>query len=334
MERFWNLLCSRWQLGAPLKPPVRVSGGYMHKMYRLDTQTRSFAIKLLNPEVMSRPEAMGNYRRAEALERVLEHSGLEIVPALSLNGQKMQCMEGQYYYVFPWVEHTALRWEEIETTHCALIGDLLAQMHSLPIPVEETISEPVQPENLAFNWAALARNAQNACPELAPVLLEHMPVLEAAQHAYNRAVNALPAMCCICNADMDCKNVLWQNGQPLVIDLECLELGNPVNDLIQLSLSWAGGTLCRIDTERLRTFLAAYGQRNPLPPMDWHSLAGLGYSWLDWLGYSLRRAFGETGADSSERRIGLTQALETMERISYYAAMQEEVTALFEAVLG
>lgn len=335
LRAYFGTLAQSCRLGYLTADPQPVSGGYMHQMYRLDTTGGCYAVKLLNPEVMSRPTAMDNYRRAEALEAVLEQNGLSIVPALVFGGRKMQCIDGRYCYVFPWVEHTALGWREIEPAHCAVMGDLLARMHSLLIPTGKGAPQfdPVRPEAMTIDWAALACKAETACPEIAPALLEQLPVLEAAQTAYNLAVEVLPPLCCICNADMDCKNVLWKNSQPLVIDLECLETGNPVNDLIQLSLSWAGGVVCRIDFGCLRTFLSAYRQRKELPPVDWRCVTGLGFSWLDWLSYSLRRAFGETGGDSAERQTGLAQAVETLERIRYFASVQDKIAAVMEAVM-
>ncbi len=334
-SNFFEELATALSLGEPAQQPQPVSGGYMHRMYRLETTRGCYAVKLLNPEVMSRPTAMDNYCRAEALESVLEQSGLPVVAALVFRGSKMQCIQGQYCYVFPWVEHTALGWREIEPVHCAAVGDLLAQMHNLPIPSGEGLPqfESVNPESLTIDWVALARKAETACPEIAPALLAQLPVLEAAQTAYNRAVEALPPLCCICNADMDCKNVLWKNGQPLVIDLECLETGNPVNDLIQLSLSWAGGVVCRIDHGCLRTFLSAYRKGKALPTMDWRVLTGLGFSWLDWLHYNLRRATGEISGSEAEKQMGLGQAMETMERIRYFASVQEKIAAVMEAVM-
>lgn len=333
---FFEKLAKDLSLGHLIQQPRPVSGGYMHRMYRLETAQGSYAVKLLNPEVMSRPTAKDNYRRAEALENVLEQSGLPIVAALSFDGGKMQCVQGQYCYVFPWVEHSALNWRDIEPVHCTIMGDLLARMHSLPIPSGDGFPqfEPVQPEAMAIDWPALAQAVSSCCSEISQGLAEMLPVLEKAQQAYNRAVEALPPLMCICNADMDCKNVLWRNNQPLVIDLECLETGNPVNDLIQLSLSWAGGTVCRFDFGRFRAFLSAYRQRKALPTMDWRSLTGLGFSWLDWLHYNLCRAMGQISGSEAEKQMGINQTRETLERIRYFASTQEEIAALLQAVMS
>ena len=41
--------------------PVRLSGGFMHKIYKINTQQGTFVLKLLNPFVMQRETAMDNF---------------------------------------------------------------------------------------------------------------------------------------------------------------------------------------------------------------------------------------------------------------------------------
>ena len=45
-------------LEKPAAPAAPVSGGFMHRMYKVDTAAGSYAVKHLNLEVMKRPEAM------------------------------------------------------------------------------------------------------------------------------------------------------------------------------------------------------------------------------------------------------------------------------------
>ena len=78
------------ELGKVVFPVVPVSGGFMHRMFRAETGEKAYAVKHLNPEIMKRPGVMENYRRAEKLEQILEDAGIPVVPALMLNGRKMQ----------------------------------------------------------------------------------------------------------------------------------------------------------------------------------------------------------------------------------------------------
>ena len=67
----------------------RVSGGLMHKMYKVRTDAGVYAVKCLNPEIMKRPGVFDNYRRAEKLEERLDNAGIRIVSSLMFDGKKM-----------------------------------------------------------------------------------------------------------------------------------------------------------------------------------------------------------------------------------------------------
>ena len=58
-------------LGDAVLPITPVSGGFIHRMYRVDTKDCSYAVKHLNSNIMKRPEAMANYKKAEALGRTI-----------------------------------------------------------------------------------------------------------------------------------------------------------------------------------------------------------------------------------------------------------------------
>ena len=50
-------------------PVVPVTGGFMHRMYKVSTANHTYAVKHLNPEIMKRPDAMSNYKRLKNLKR-------------------------------------------------------------------------------------------------------------------------------------------------------------------------------------------------------------------------------------------------------------------------
>lgn len=316
---FENIL-NELNLGLFTAPPQRVSGGYMHKMYKLETTTGTYAIKLLNPSIMKRSDAMGNYKRAEELERVLEENKLPIVPALVKNGQKMQCISGQYCYLFDWVDAKALDWHEIRAEHCEIAGALLARIHKL----EQTQGSSTG-EGFDFDWDAYIALADEKCPEIAEELKTNRDLLYFAQQEYNSAMLSAPSISCICDGDMDSKNVLWQDGKPLIIDLECLDYGNPFLEMFQLALSWSGGVLCDIDFERLEAFIAAYAQEYGELNIDLKSLYGIGFSWLDWLEYNVKRALLIECENEEEQKLGIGQVHETLGRIVYYHSVKEEI---------
>lgn len=83
-------LIRQCDLGKILADVESVSGGFMHRMYKVTTDSGIYAVKHLNAEIMKRPEVLENYARAEKIERMLEENDIPIVPAMVIHERKMQ----------------------------------------------------------------------------------------------------------------------------------------------------------------------------------------------------------------------------------------------------
>lgn len=79
----FDMIMNDLELGELTSPVISVSGGFMHRMYCMETTTGKYAIKLLNPEIMKRPDVFENYQTAEMFEGILQINKLPIVPALT-----------------------------------------------------------------------------------------------------------------------------------------------------------------------------------------------------------------------------------------------------------
>ena len=62
-------MCGLGKIIADAEP---VSGGLMHRMYKVITNSGVYAVKHLNAEIMKRPGVHENYARAEKIEGILE----------------------------------------------------------------------------------------------------------------------------------------------------------------------------------------------------------------------------------------------------------------------
>lgn len=296
----------------------------MHRMYRAETESGAYAVKILNPEVMSRPDSMANYARAEAIEALLEANSFPAAYALTINGRKMQEISGHYLYIFPWLNAKTVLWHDIKETHCRAAGNLLGRLHKIALSAEKT-QAPV----LDMDIPGLIETAKLPCPDLHAALIENKALLETALLKYNAAAENLPACAAITNGDMDCKNVMWDENGPTMIDLECLDRGNPVSDLIILSLSWAGGDICQIAPAKLDAFLSAYSETCTLPDIPLEKFCTLGYSWLNWLNYNVKRAAGVVATDPDEIKLGLDESMRTILRINHIYNMKETLLPIF-----
>lgn len=307
MQALFENICTALQLGGLSAPPVQLSGGYTHRMFSLTTTAGRCAVKLLNPEIMSRPGAQDNYARAEAFEAMLEAAGLPILPARVIGGRKMQYVDGQYLYVFDYFDGCVLPDREITPAHCAAMGDVLARIHA--VARREAADEPA---GSSPDWprltAGLLRHPE-AVPEGAD-MHRALPTLIRATRAMELASARLPRTEALCHNDMDSKNVLWQGDSFRIIDLECLGYANAEQELLDLAISWAGWPA---EETKFKAFLHAYraaGGRITAAPADLYDSRR---NHLDWLAYNARRALCE---DPKERRTGREQVAETLVKIA------------------
>lgn len=322
-EVFWKELGEKlkeWEMGTLTAKPQRVTGGYLHEMYQLQTTAGKYAVKLLNPVIMKREDALSNFQRAERLEKVLEENEIPVVPSLEINGCKMQCIGSRYFYIFQWVDGKALDYKEIKNEHCKTAGALLAKIHKI-----EKINKPFERDAICEDWDAYIELAHENCAEIEKEIKPYRELLYQAQEEYRLAQESVPDITCICDGDMDSKNVLWAGGKPMIIDLECLDYGNPFLEMFQLALSWSGGVLCHIDYECLTDFIKAYCKEYGDSNIQWKELYGIGFGWLSWLAYNLKRALGIECGNEEERILGMEQVKETIQRIVYYASVKEEL---------
>ena len=305
----FHALCTQLNLGALVEEPTRLYGGLMHKMYRIATESGVYAVKCLNPHVMARPTAAGNFAAAEELERKLERTDLPILPARTIGGRKMQEVDGTYCYVFPYFEGKALTEGHITPDHCAIVGGLLAKLHTV-----ERKTAPVETDILDFKWDGF---------HLAE---EDKLLLQQAQKAANEAT--LPPLSTICHNDMDPKNVLWNGTDCRIIDLECLGYGSPYLELLETALCWAGYESGEVDVERFTAFVTAYAEAGGDLDADWTAVYDANCGRLGWLHYNLQRTGGSEGEEN--RELGEAEVAKTLTCIRGYATMKDTIVGILE----
>ena len=307
----FDALCKQLNLGALIEEPTRLYGGLMHKMYKLVTTDGIYAVKCLNPHVMARPTAAGNFAAAEELERKLEGTDLPLLSALTIGGRKMQEMDGHFFYVYPYFEGKALTEGDITTDHCAIVGAMLAKLHAV-----ERKTAPVETDILTFEWDGFGLTEEDKA------------ILCHAQKAANEAT--LPPLSAICHNDMDPKNVLWNGTDCRIIDLECLGYGSPYLELLETALCWAGYESGTLDLDRIAAFVAAYATAGGDLTADWTAVYAANAGRLGWLHYNLQRAGGSEGEDAIA--LGKTEVAKTLTCIRGYATMKERIVNVLEKI--
>lgn len=318
-------VCGLGEMTADIAP---VSGGLMHKMYRVETTTGTYAVKCLNPEIMKRLGVMDNYAKAERFERILEENNLPIVPALSFDGKKMIESDGQYYYVFKWQEGSITDFNDIRKEQCVQAGELLGRIHA----IESQKVEPEEPELSNIDFKAYLKTAKDQDSPIEKLLADNIELLETSQNKLNEARKSLPPMRVISNDDMDPKNIMWHEGKAYAIDLECLDYSNPMSSALNLALQWAGTVTQKFDKENLEAFFGGYLGAYDNGFKSYDKLYGIAYTWVEWLEYNIRRALGLEGSAPEEIRLGEEEVANTVGRIKYLRDIESEVCSVLQRI--
>ncbi len=312
-------ICGQCDLGTLESEPQKLKGGFLHKMYSLFTTKGRYAVKLLNPHIMQRETAMGNYRTAERFEFMLEEKGIPVIPSLVFSGKKMQSIKGQFFYLYDWYDGKALKREEITEPHCREIGKLLAGIHALDRHKEARAQEEIH-----IDWEFYIKQYSEKNKELYGLLKENLPLLLESQNNGNAAVKKLPSIVSVCHNDMDSKNVLWKGMDCRIIDLECLGYSSPFVELYELALCWSGYQECRMDYRLFRCFLESYAGAGGELPEDWETIYWSNYGRLEWLEYNMKRSLSMECAED-EIGMGISEVKNTMENIIYYRSAKEDI---------
>jgi len=328
MEKIFDEISNALGLGLIIEPVNSVSGGYKHKMYHMKTSTGRYAIKLLDPALMAMDEAFEPFAIAEEIESILQKTDIPIVPALTFNEKKMQCIGGRYFYIFNWVEGTAKTWDEITEEHCAIIALNLAKIHKVR---QDKGSEIIY--KAESDWDNYIRLTSEKCPEITDILKENRDFLYSIQRKANIALKSIPNILSIDHIDLNQKNVLWIDKTPWIIDLEALSYENPYIGFFRIAMQWCG-YLCGSHNANyglLKAFIKAYKAEYGNIDVDWEMLYNSNLSMIDWLEFCIKRALTNTNKNDengSPNNIRMIQY--PMESLIYYESIKDEVLAVLE----
>ena len=328
IELFFNKMVSELDLGSIIEGPVQVYGGLMHRMFKIITSKGNYIVKLLNPNVMKRETALGNFKKSDELEEILKDNNIDAVYSIKFNNSKLQLLDGQYYYVYEWYDGVSLKDKDIKKIHCEKIGNVLASIHNISLRKEKWVEEK---KNINWNYYINLAKEKNSI--IYDMIYDKLDLLNNSMLNGNKVVDKLPNYAAICHNDLDSKNVLWSNNNFKIIDLECLGYSNPYLELFSLALCWSGYESCNIDYDLFLAFINSYFNNSVLSKdIDWESLYYANNGRLEWLEYNIKRALMIESSSNEEMELGIKEVKETIEHIVYYDLVKDKILNICRSI--
>jgi aminoglycoside phosphotransferase (APT) family kinase protein len=255
------------QLGTPTGPVIRVHGGFANRMYRLDTDQGSFAVKELNLV-----DRRSTYRVEDVFrfERAAFAAGIPMPEPISAGEQTL---------VHRWVEGDKVPEAPVPPAYAFEIGEILARLHALDVEwTDGSIEEPA-----SRDWPELAERAAATGQSWADELASHVETFLAIAHFVDTCERPGPVV--LTHKDIQPWNLLARDGRPVVLDWELSGRLDLAGELGSTALSLAKGPgFDTIEPAIFRSVLDGYvAGGGVLPPS--------GPSWFvfmigGWLGFT------------------------------------------------
>ncbi|WP_243062258.1 phosphotransferase family protein [Humibacter sp. RRB41] len=210
-------------LGVPLGPLTRIHGGFANRVYRLDTDQGSFAVKELNLFDRRWPYRVEDVFR---FERAAFTAGIPMPEPVSASEDTL---------VHRWVEGQKVPEAPVSAGYAFEIGEVLARIHALDI---EWPHEPVE-DPTPRDWPELAQRARSTGQPWADELASQVDTfLEIAQFV---DTCERPGPVVLTHKDIQPWNLLARKGRPVVLDWELSGLLDVSGELGSTALSLAKG---------------------------------------------------------------------------------------------
>jgi aminoglycoside phosphotransferase (APT) family kinase protein len=254
-------------LGAPTGPMAQVRGGFANRLYRLDTDLGSFAVKELN--LLDRRETY----RAEDVFRFEQAAFAAGIP------MPEPILASDHVLVHRWVDGEKMPEEPVPAGYASEIGGILARLHALDVawtavPVEDPVPR---------DWPALVERATATGQPWAGELRSQAETLVAISRFVDTCERPGPVV--LTHRDIQPWNLLSREGRPVVLDWELSGMLDLAGELGSTALSLAKGPgFDDVQPAVFRSVLDGYvAEGGTLPP--W------GPSWFvfiigGWLGFT------------------------------------------------
>jgi aminoglycoside phosphotransferase (APT) family kinase protein len=256
------------RLGAPIGPMARVHGGFANRMYRLDTDLGSFAVKELDLAGRAAFHVEDVFR----FERAAFAAGIPMPEPISA---------GRHTLVHRWVEGEKVPEAPVSAAFAFEIGEILARIHALGV----AWPHPPAEEPAARDWPELAERAAATGQPWAGELAAHVGTFLAIADFVDTCERPGPVV--LTHRDIQPWNLLARDGRPVVLDWELSGMLDLSGELGSTALSLAKGPgFDTVEPAIFRSVLDGYvagGAALPPPGPSWFV-----YLIGGWLGFTRR----------------------------------------------
>lgn len=314
-------LVKKLDLGVIKEEPIRVTGGLLNRMYKVNTANGIYAIKHLNPKVIERKNARENHILAEKIANFAKENGIDCIPAKIINKTALQEIDGNYFFIFDWFNGKSVNDDEITFEHVKKVSTLLAKLHNINFDNFKNECK-LGTEILEVDWDYYISELENK--KIKELLMVNKEKLAKLDKKSTIAASEIRSNIVVSHRDLDLPNILWDSqNNPVIIDWESSGLVNPCEELIETAWDWSGGQEY-FDKEKYKYFINNY-EENGGNIQDYQKAIYSNFkNKSGWLEYNLKRVCEIECLDKEEKKLGEKEVIRVINEIfKFYEIMED-----------
>jgi thiamine kinase-like enzyme len=303
-------ICTAFDLGEALAEPVRVAGGWTHRLWRLTTDRGVFAVKEIGIDPGGTWQAPW-IERAFGVERAAYEAGVPMprpVPVAASGTCLAETVSSDGETIVAraheWVEGDGLHHTVYPADVSETVARVIARIHALNLPASETLAEALLVGG-EEHWLSLAERVERSDIEWRWEFRGLLPTIsELEAYVVFARTDTTPLI--MSHRDADQKN--WMRtpaGELLLVDWDAAGRVHPRHEVAALALRWGGVGLGEPDWRIVRAWINAYrdagGELDRIRPGDLGEFISVAIWWFE---FNVRRALGGQGRGGDDRKRG------------------------------
>ena len=304
-----NLLINKLKLGAVVSQE-QIFGGLINKMYKVETSSGIFAIKLLNSDVIKSEYGVSNHILAETISEIAKENGINTITAIRFDGEFIQRVDNNCFLIFNWFDGKPLKTKDITMKHIKDVAMTLAKLHSIDYgEIKSKCHQGI--EIIDTDWNYYIDKVKDE--DVKKLLLEHKEKLYYLDKKSSECMQEINHFQVVSHRDLDLPNILWNSNNELaIIDWESAGLINPTQEFFETAWDWCGGHK-DFDIEKYDLFYKTYQDNGGLLLDVEKALYADFKAKSSWLEFNLKRLIDN--ASKEEFDVGKKESLRMIKEI-------------------
>ncbi len=282
--------CIMYHLGELIRVPERQKGGITNRVYKFNTSTGSYIIKILYSNRLKDIET------SEEIAAIAYNKGVKALNALKHNHKYINTIDDQHFLIYPYYNGKILLTRELSLEHVRKLAQELGKLHSIKC---ENIPPQMEYPRIDFlTYYELTKNNKEECYSFFNQNINKL--LSIYNRVYNSYLN-LSHQSSYIHRDFNRKNILWQDlNNYKIIDFETATVGNPSIDFFNSAWFLTDD----IKKDKFKVFAQEYLKTMKLKDDYCIGVSAALIEECNWLKFSLERALKILPCTNNEMLLG------------------------------